>query len=76
MGVPSIFPKSGGIEEFFPKDYILSFDQYNYDDLIDKLNFLQDKSLAKEIGLKNKAHIEEILKKDSIHYQFEKMVKS
>jgi glycosyltransferase involved in cell wall biosynthesis len=76
LGVPSIFPKSGGIEEFFPKDYILSFDQYNYDDLIDKLNFLQDKSLAKEIGLKNKAHIEEILKKDSIHYQFEKMVKS
>ena len=76
FGVPSIFPKSGGIEEFFPKDYILSFDQYNYYDLIDKLNFLQDKSLAKEIGLKNKAHIEEILKKDSIHYQFEKMVKS
>ena len=76
LGVPSIFPKSGGIEDFFPKDYILSFDQYNYDDLIDKLNFLQDKSLAKEIGLKNKAHIEEILKKDSIHYQFEKMVKS
>jgi glycosyltransferase involved in cell wall biosynthesis len=76
LGIPSIFPKSGGIEEFFPKDYILSFEQYNYDDLIDKLNFLQDEILAKEIGLKNKAHIKEILKKDSMHYQFEKMVKS
>ena len=76
MGVPSIFPKSGGIEEFFPKDNILSFNQYNYDDLIDKLNLLQDKNLAKEIGLKNRAHIKNILKKDSMNYLFEEMVKS
>ena len=76
IGVPSVFPKSGGIGEFFPKDNILSFDQYNYDDLIEKLNFLQDENLAKKIGLKNRAHIKEILKKESMHYQFEKMVKS
>lgn len=76
MGVPSVFPKSGGIEEFFPKDSILSFDQYNYDDLIKKLNYLQDKNLAKKIGEKNRNHLKEILQKDSMYIQFEKMVKS
>ena len=30
LGIPSIFPRSGGIEEFFPKNYKLSYEQFNY----------------------------------------------
>ena len=37
LGVPSIFPNSGGIVEFFPKDYGLSFN-YDSEDLILKLS--------------------------------------
>ena len=47
MSVPSIFPKTGGIEEFFPKNYELSFEQFNYDDLLKKLNLLKDQQFLK-----------------------------
>ena len=33
LGVPSVFPLTGGIEEYFPKNYKLSFEQFNYEDL-------------------------------------------
>ena len=33
MGVPSIFPKTGGISEFFPTNYKFAFEQYNYEQL-------------------------------------------
>ena len=41
FGVPSIFPEFGGISEFFPKNYPLVFEQFNYSDLIEKVNMLQ-----------------------------------
>ena len=31
LGIPSIFPDTGGIKEFFPKEYELKFEQFNYD---------------------------------------------
>ena len=36
LGVPSIFPKFGGMGEFFPKNYELVFNQYDYEDLTKK----------------------------------------
>ena len=64
-------------ERFFMGDkYLTHADISKSIKLIEKLNYLQDENLAKQIGLKNKAHIKEMLKKDSMHYQFEKMVKS
>lgn len=38
----SIYPSFGGMDEFFPKNYKLSFEQFNYKDLVDKLNLLLD----------------------------------
>ena len=37
LGVPSIFPNTGGISEFFPRDYTLTFEQFNYKDLESKI---------------------------------------
>ena len=37
LGVPSIFPMTGGILEFFPKNYQLGFEHFNYFDLRIKL---------------------------------------
>ncbi len=33
LGVPSIYPSFGGMDEYFPNNYPLSFEQYNYIDL-------------------------------------------
>ena len=44
FGVPSIFPKTGGIEEFFPDDYPLAFSQFDYQDLVKKINLIDDKA--------------------------------
>ncbi len=43
-GVPSIYPSFGGMDEFFPEDYELSFKQFNYDDLNNKLLALTDQN--------------------------------
>lgn len=44
-GVPSIFPEFGGISEYYPSNYPLSFEQYNYDDLKKKLLDLNNEKL-------------------------------
>lgn len=46
MGVPSIFPDSGGIKEFFPDTYDLTFKQGDYQKLTSKLNKLNDLDFA------------------------------
>ena len=37
----SIFPSYGGMEDFFPEDYIYKFEQFNYLDLVKKLTCWQ-----------------------------------
>ena len=48
LNTPSIFPNFGGMAEYFPSDYLLSFEQYNYKDLIEKINLLQDKKFLED----------------------------
>ena len=47
-GIPSIYPSFGGLDEYFPNDYKLSFKQFDYQDLKEKLNLLTDKSLISQ----------------------------
>jgi len=47
-GVPSIYPSFGGLDEYFPDDYKLSFKQFDYPDLVKKILFLEDKKLLNE----------------------------
>jgi len=70
-GTPSIFPQSGGIQEFFPEDSLLSFKQYDYTDLINKLNLLNNFELLEEEGARNKIFIEKLLSEKIILNKFQ-----
>ena len=74
FGKPSIFPNTGGISEFFPKNYGLMFEQNNYSDLITKLKLVENKDLMKKIGERNKTYIQDYLNKIKILDKFEKSV--
>jgi len=47
-GIPSIFPDFGGMKEFFPQDYQLSFDQFNYQDLESKIIVLKNQQILEK----------------------------
>ena len=63
LEVPAIFPSSGGISEFFPKNYPLSYEQFNYEDLIEKINQVSNVEEMNGIGKDNKKYINEYLSK-------------
>ena len=56
-GIPSIYPSFGGLDEYFPKDYNLSFQQFNYLDLVEKINCLKNKKLLIEESIKIHTYI-------------------
>lgn len=58
-GVPSIYPSFGGLDEYFPDDYKLSFKQFDYPDLVKKILFLEDKKLLIEESKKIYKHTTE-----------------
>ena len=60
-GVPSIYPSFGGLDEYFPDDYKLSFKQFDYPDLVKKILFLEDKKLLIEESKKIYNHTIEIM---------------
>ncbi len=72
LGVPSIFPLTGGIDEFFPKDYKFSFKQYDYDDLKKKIILSLDNKQVLKIGLEANQYIKDNLNEE---LQIKKMVK-
>ena len=75
LGIPSIFPRTGGIEEFFPNHYRLSFEQFNYEDLKEKLILVNDKNYALKIGNENKNYLQNLINKKVLVETFETMVK-
>ena len=72
LGVPSIFPNSGGIVEFFPKDYGLSFNYDSEEDLILKLSKVTNHPKMSEYGNINNKFISKLLNKDEMFDRFEK----
>jgi glycosyltransferase involved in cell wall biosynthesis len=73
LGVASIFPKTGGIDEFFPKNYSLAFKQFDYVDLTNKLNLIDDEETINKIGIENKTFINEYLDKKNLVKKFDKI---
>jgi len=61
LGVPSIFPKFGGMGEFFPKNYDLVFNQYDYVDLTKKINLLDNAEYLVDVSKDVKKHIQDVL---------------
>ena len=75
LGVPSIFPDFGGMSEYFPKNYYLSFEQYNYQDLIMKLQKLTEKDELLNISNEILAYSNKILDYDVLIEEFEEILK-
>ena len=75
MGVPSVFPSSGGILEFFPLKDSLSFEQFNYNDLVKKLNFINNHEIMKKISYENINFIETYLDREKILKTFNSVFK-
>ena len=70
-GVPSIFPNFGGMSEFFPKDYVFKFEQYNYEDLTSKLNMLSNSLLLSSLSVNLKKFIDRKLSNTQMLAKFE-----
>ena len=71
MGKVSIFPNAGGIKEFFPQDSSFMYEQFNYDQLVEKIISLKDNSNLKTEGIKNKKFANEILSIDKLIRKFQ-----
>ena len=74
LGVPSIFPDSGGIKEFFPDDYELAFNYDSDEDLISKLSKVGNHSTMTNYGTINKEFISKLLDKNHMFEKFEKII--
>jgi len=62
MGIPSIFPNFGGMKYFFPEDYPLMFEQYNYQDLESIIQMTTQDALMENLGNSVFKHIQNHLK--------------
>ena len=70
-GVPAIFPSFGGLDEYFPKNYSLSFEQFNYDDLIKKIECINDSPLLEKLSNEVFLKTSSILNEEKLLDQFE-----
>lgn len=70
LGIPSIFPNTGGIKEFFPEGYELSFKQFDYGELVKKIQLLNNEELLEVIGNQNQSYILELLESTSLKQKF------
>ena len=73
-GIPSIFPTNGGISEFFPSEYVLSYDPEKNDNLVDKLNIMNSSDLLKKVSQENKKYILKMLEESNYIYKFESIL--
>ncbi len=74
LGVPSIFPNFGGISEFFPENNQLAFEQFNYVDLLKKINMFCDFDFINKAGVENKNYIEDKLNSKNLVEQFKSII--
>jgi glycosyltransferase involved in cell wall biosynthesis len=74
FGVPSIFPKTGGVAEFFPEKYLLTFNQFDYDDLIEKIKLLNDSKLIEQQGLESQYFINDYIGENRLMKIFNKLL--
>ena len=73
LGVPSIFPITGGILDFFPSNYKLAFEQFDYLDLRNKMKELIFNEDINQLGQENNDYINEYLNKNNLILKFKEM---
>lgn len=70
----SIFPKFGGMEEFFPSNYPLSYEQFDYEDLKLKIELLSNQNILEKFSEKNYKYLYDKLNPEKIQNQFERVI--
>lgn len=74
IGIPSIYPQSGGIKEFFPENSLYSFEQFNYKDLQDKIELVKNNTISTKEAIRNKEFILKYLDKELLLKRFERII--
>jgi hypothetical protein len=74
--VPSIFPDTGGVKEFFPKNTQYIFEQFNYQDLVSKLESLSNLNQVEKEGKKNYDYLKAKISISKIKSNFDEMIQS
>lgn len=75
-GIPTIYPSFGGLDEYFPKDYNLSFKQFDYLDLVEKIKLLQNKNFLLKESKKIHNFIIKNMSLDLLHSNLESIFNS
>ena len=75
MGVPSIFPNFGGMKYFFPENYPLMFNQYNYQELISIVEMTKDDTLMERLGADVYNHIQNHLSSYNLEETFNRFMR-
>ena len=65
-GIPSLFPDFGGMGEFFPQSYTFKFEQFNYENLCEKLKLFESSLDLKQESIEIKSFIKQLLGKDNL----------
>ena len=76
LNVPSIYPSHGGMDEYFPKNYRFSFNQFNYQDLSQKIVLLSDTNLTKNESKRSHEHIKKMLDYELLQYNLQSILNS
>jgi len=76
FGVPSIYPNFGGMNDFFPTNYRLSFKQFNYDDLEQKIMMLHDSKLLSHESEEIKKHLMTNYSDEFLYEKFKNILNS
>lgn len=74
LGIASIYPSFGGMDEFFPDNYELSFEQFNYEDLTKKLLKIQNSEFIFNQGLEALSCIKIKLNPSKLLHEFDKIL--
>lgn len=74
MGVPSIFPSFGGMDDYFPNNYRLSFNQFDYSDFCEKINLLNNESLLLKLSKDVYKTFSQLINPSTLQKQFEKII--
>lgn len=74
LKINSIYPKNGGISEYFPPNNPFSFNVNSSEDLHDKLKLLDDYELVKRQSSKNYSFVEKYFSLESYMKKFEEII--
>lgn len=73
LGINSVYPKSGGISEFFPENNPFAFKSGDKIDLLKKLKLLKHEEIVNNQSRSNSLHIETLLSTETYFEKFKEL---